>query len=72
MSHTGPPTTTVNIMFTSPKVIVNNEKEAYPANSLIAECGGLLGLFVGFNFLMFWDFIVYFYRSGKSLKVIFT
>jgi len=31
---------------------------AYPALSLVADVGGELGLFIGFNFLMVWDWIV--------------
>ena len=39
-------------MFSSPKVVIEKEEEAYPPASFVAECGGLLGLFVGFNFLL--------------------
>ena len=31
---------------------------AYSALTLVADCGGLLGLFIGFNFLMIWDLVV--------------
>ena len=43
-------------MFSSFEVLT--EEEAYPLLSLLADVGGVLGLFVGFNFLMVWDWIV--------------
>ena len=43
-------------MFSSFEVLT--EEEAYPLLSLVADVGGVLGLFVGFNFLMVWDWIV--------------
>ena len=45
--------------FTSDKILVLKEVEAYPALSLVADVGGVLGLFIGFNFLMLWDWIVW-------------
>ena len=44
--------------FVSNKIQVLKEVEAYPALSLVADVGGVLGLFIGFNFLMVWDWIV--------------
>ena len=41
-----------------PSVEVLTEEEAYPLISLVADVGGVLGLFIGFNFLMIWDWIV--------------
>ena len=41
-----------------PSVEVLTEEEAYPFLSLVADVGGVLGLFIGFNFLMVWDWIV--------------
>ena len=38
-------------------VEVHKEEFAYPTISLVADVGGVLGLFVGFNFLMIWDWI---------------
>ena len=34
------------------------EVEAFPFVSLVADCGGLLGLFLGFNFLMVWGWLL--------------
>ena len=39
-------------------VEVHKEELAYPTISLVADVGGVLGLFIGFNFLMVWDWIV--------------
>ena len=39
-------------------VQVLTEKEAYPFLSFVADVGGILGLFIGFNFLMIWSIIV--------------
>ena len=41
-----------------PSVEVLTEEKAYPLLSLVADVGGVLGLFIGFNFLMIWDWIV--------------
>ena len=43
-------------MFSSVEVLT--EEESYPLLSLVADVGGVLGLFIGFNFLMVWDWIV--------------
>ena len=45
--------------FVSNKIQVLKEVEAYPALSLVADVGGVLGLFIGFNFLMVWDGMVF-------------
>ena len=37
---------------------VLKEEEAYSLDSLVADSGGVLGLFIGFNFLMIWEWIV--------------
>ena len=45
-------------MFTCEKVLVRKEVEAFPLVSLVADCGGILGLFLGFNIFMVWEWIV--------------
>ena len=45
-------------MFSSDTILVRKEEEAFPFASLVADCGGILGLFVGFNFLMIWEWIM--------------
>ena len=53
------PNTGVKIMFDRPGIITETEELAYSLSSLVADCGGVLGLFIGFNFLMVWDFLCY-------------
>ena len=59
-------------MFSFEKTLVRKEVEAFPLESLVADCGGILGLFLGFNFLMIWewifDFIVYFVNRFVKRK----
>ena len=44
----------------SPSTVqVLREEEAHSFSSLVADVGGVLGLFIGFNFLMLWDWIVW-------------
>ena len=38
-------------IFTSDTVQVQREEEAFSFGSLVADIGGVLGLFIGFNFL---------------------
>ena len=45
-------------LFSSNSILVRKEQEAFPFASLVADCGGILGLFVGFNFLMVWEWIM--------------
>ena len=53
-------------MFASNTVTVYREEEAYSLLSLVSDCGGLLGLFIGFNFLMLWDSVVW---ALKKIRV---
>ena len=55
-------TTALIVMFSSKKVVIEKEEAAYPPISFVADCGGLLGLFVGFNFLLVWDCFVEIYQ----------
>ena len=65
--------TVVGIKFDSPNVLTETEEEACSLSSLVADCGGVLGLFVGFNFLMIWDFICFAFHKlrphCKPIKV---
>ena len=47
------------LMYESDSIEVYKEEEAYSFLSMVADCGGLLGLFIGFNFLMIWDGMVF-------------
>ena len=50
-------------MFDSSNILTETEELAYSLSSLVADCGGVLGLFVGFNFLMIWDFLCYAFQK---------
>ena len=39
--------------------ILIKEEPAFPITSFVADCGGVLGLFIGFNFIMVFDWIVW-------------
>ena len=58
--------TRVWLRFGSTKVTVKKEVWAYTNLAFVADCGGLLGLFIGFNFLMIWDLIVIVYPKIKT------
>ena len=45
-------------MFGNGQTLVEQEVYSFEIGDLVADCGGILGLFVGFNFLMVWDFLV--------------
>ena len=60
-------TTRLKIMFDSPYVLTE-EEEAYSIGSIVADCGGALGLFIGFNFLMIWDLACHVIRELISLS----
>ena len=53
------------ITFSSTKLTIKKEIESYSTLDFVADCGGLLGLFIGFNFVMFWDLIVFIYQKIK-------
>ena len=55
--------------FQSNIVEVHKEELAYPTISLVADVGGVLGLFIGFNFLMVWDWIVWATEQLRYLLV---
>ena len=58
--------TRIWLTFGSQKVTVEKEVWSYSTLSFVADCGGLLGLFIGFNFVMIWDLIVIVYQKIKS------
>ena len=55
--------TRIWITLGSPIVTVEKEVWSYSTLSFVADCGGLLGLFIGFNFVMIWDLIVIVYQK---------
>ena len=42
---------------TSPYMLIKQEKLVYTVESLVAEFGGTLGLFLGFSFMNLWDLV---------------
>ena len=42
---------------TSPYLLVEAEKLVYTVETLVAEFGGTLGLFLGFSFMNLWDVV---------------
>ena len=50
-------------------VQILREQEAYPFLSFMADIGGILGLFIGFNFLMVWGWIVWLLRFILAQKI---
>ena len=47
--------TSLSATFASSTIQILREEEAYSFLTLVADFGGVLGLFIGFNFLMIWD-----------------
>lgn len=58
--------TLISIRFASPTLTTEQEELAYSFQALIADLGGLLGLFVGFNFLMIWDCVLHALKFLKT------
>ena len=42
---------------TSPYMLIEAEKLVYTLESLVAEFGGTLSLFIGFSFMNLWDVV---------------
>lgn len=59
----------VYIMFSSSTIAVEKEVDAYPLASFVADYGGLLGLFVGANFLEIFEFSLQFFHKFCSSKI---
>ena len=47
----------VAVVFPSTEIRLEEEDYVYPILSFVAELGGALGMFLGFSFLMVWDFL---------------
>ena len=47
------------VLYGSLSTTVLREYLIYPWDSLVADFGGTLGLFVGFSFVMLWDIVEY-------------
>ena len=59
----------VGIVFLSTEFTLEEEAYVYPFISFVAEFGGALGLFLGFSFLMVWEFLYALFKvTSKSIK----
>ena len=58
----------IRFWFYSQTVYIEKEVLDYPFITLLADFGGVLGLFIGFNFLMIWDIIVFVIEKIKAFK----
>ena len=47
----------LSVWNTSPYLLIEQEKLVYTAETLVAEFGGTLGLFLGFSFMNLWDVV---------------
>ena len=63
------PRTALLPVITTDTIEVHKEKEAFPFSSLVADCGGVLGLFIGLNFLMIWDLMIQCYGMVRYLCI---
>ena len=48
-------------------VLVETEELIYPLQSLVADIGGTLGLFLGFSVMSFWDVIEEFVKAKYKI-----
>ena len=55
--------TLIFILFSSSTVILEREEKAFSFQSLVADVGGVLGLFIGFSFLGLSEFVVVWIRK---------
>ena len=58
----------MRVFFSGRALSIEKEVLAYPFITLLADFGGVLGLFIGFNFLMIWDIIVFVIEKIKAHK----
>ena len=59
----------VYITFATSTISVEKEMNAYPWTSFVADYGGLLGLFVGANFLDYFKFCLALFNRLYSSKI---
>ena len=52
------------VLYGSLSTTVLREYLIYDGDSLVADFGGTLGLFVGFSFVMLWDIVEFFLTLG--------
>ena len=59
---------TLDIKFATRIVVVEKEEKTFPFQSFVAECGGCLGLFLGFSFLLVLDGLMQVIKKFKHWK----
>ena len=64
-----PGETVLILQFATNRMRVEREEWAHTLSSLVSDCGGGLGLFIGFNFLMLWDWILMLWKILKEKKM---
>ena len=60
----------VSLVLATATVTKRTEVLMYPLESLVAEFGGALGMFLGFSFIMFWDWLELLLNSAVYFKKI--
>ena len=58
----------IRIWFSGQTASIEKEVFDYPFITLLADFGGVFGLFIGFNFLMIWDIIVFVIEKLKAFQ----
>ena len=50
--------TELEVRFATSSITILKEQFAFSFQSLVADIGGVLGLFIGFNFLSVWELLI--------------
>ena len=66
ISYGGENVTLLNAVFASSSILMEKEEEAFSFESLVADVGGVLGLFIGFNFLEILQYFIVFGRNSLT------
>ena len=65
-SYGGENFTLLNAVFASSSILMEKEEQAFSFESLVADVGGVLGLFIGFNFLEIMQLFIVFGRNSLT------
>ena len=58
----------IGMMFPSTEIRLEEEEYIYPLLSFISELGGALGMFLGFSFIMIWDYMLFIFSFTRLIK----
>ena len=61
----------ISIYYEGKTLTVETEEQAYSFDSLVSDLGVVLGLFLGFNFLMLWELLKCLQIKWKSFSLNF-